>query len=105
LTQTPAEVDVCGKVTAEGDGANLGGVGDADGLEDTPWQTAEDFGGEEHLDVLGGEEEGDAGREPDETADNGVSIAETLREPAVKEETDDRTDIGTLFRSVGYDFV
>lgn len=96
MSETPAEVDVCGEITSEGDGADFGGVGDADGLEDTPRETAEDFGGEEHLDVLGGEEEGDAAGEPDEAADDGVSISEALREPAVEEETDDGTDVGTL---------
>ncbi|KAI6749893.1 hypothetical protein HG531_007158 [Fusarium graminearum] len=58
--------------------ADRRGFCDADGLEDTPWQTTEDFGGEEHLDVLGGEEEGNAAREPDETADDRVSITEAL---------------------------
>ena len=53
-------------------------------------------GGEEHLDVLSGEEEGDAAGEPDEAADDGVSISEALREPTVEEETDDGTDVSTL---------
>ena len=48
------------------------------------------------MDVLGGEEEGDAGGEPDETADDCIAVAETFGEPAVEEETDDGTDVGTL---------
>jgi hypothetical protein len=48
------------------------------------------------LDVLGGEEEGDAGGEPDEASDDGVSIAESFGEPTVEDETDDRTNVGTL---------
>jgi hypothetical protein len=96
LTKTPAEVDICCEITSERDGANFGGVGDANGLEDTPGKTAEDFGGEKHLDVLGGEEEGDAGGEPDETADDRIAVAEAFGEPAVEEETDNGTDVGTL---------
>jgi len=96
LTKTPAEVDICCEITSERDGANFGSVGDADGLEDTPGQTTEDFGSEEHLDVLGGEEEGDAGGEPDQTADDCIAVAEAFGEPAVEEETDDGTDVGTL---------
>ena len=45
---------------------------------------------------MGGEEEGDAGGEPDETADDCIAVAETFGEPAVEEETDDGTDVGTL---------
>lgn len=57
LAQSPAKVDVRRQVAPERDGADLGGVGDSEGLEDAPGHAAEDLGGEQRLDVLGGEED------------------------------------------------
>lgn len=96
LADSPAEVDIGGEVTTEGDGADLGGVGDGDGLEDTPRDTTEDLGGEQSLYILSSEEYGDAARQPDEAANDGVAVSKTLRDPTVDEETNDGTAVGTL---------
>jgi len=39
LAHAPAEVDVCSEISTESDGANFGGVGYSESLEDTPWDT------------------------------------------------------------------
>jgi hypothetical protein len=98
LTDSPAEVDVGGEVTTEGNGADLGCIGDGDGLEDTPRNTAKDLADKQRLDVLGSKENGDAAGKPDEETNDGVAVTETLRNPTVDEETNDGTAVGTLVR-------
>lgn len=78
LTEAPAEVDVGGEVAAEGDGADLGGVGDGERLEDAPGDAAEDLGGEERLDVLGREEDGREAGDEHEADHDGVAVAEAF---------------------------
>lgn len=97
LSQPPAEVDVRRQVPPQRDGAHLGGVGDGEGLEDAPGDAAEDLGGEQGLDVLGGEEDGGEGGDEDEAGEDGVAVAEALRDVAVDEEADDFADVGALW--------
>lgn len=66
LPQTPAEIDICGKVTTESDRADLGGVSNGDGLEHPPGNSAENFRGEQGLNVISCEEERDECGQPDE---------------------------------------
>ena len=96
LAEAPAEVDVGGEVAAQGDGADLGGVGDGEGLEDAPRDAGEDLGGQQGLDVLRGEEDGGPGGDEDEAGHDGVSVAEALRDVAVDEEADDLADVGAV---------
>lgn len=51
LTEDPAEVDVSGEDVTKWDRDKLGSVGSCDGLENTPWQTAQDFSDEQDLDI------------------------------------------------------
>lgn len=55
MAEDPAEIDVGGEVGAKCDWSHFGGVSGGDGLEDAPGKTAEDFAGEQHLDVDGKE--------------------------------------------------
>jgi hypothetical protein len=114
LSKTPAEVDVSGKVSSKSDGADFGGVSDGQSLEDTPllrlsvfvvasmnrratyWDTAQDLSDKKCLDVLSSEEDCGETHEKDQTADDGVAVAEPLRDPTVDEETDDGANIGTV---------
>lgn len=98
LTQAPAEVDVGGEITAEGDRADLGGVGDGDGLENTPRDSTQNFGDDESLDVLGGEEDGDEAGKEDEAGEESFTVAPAFGDVAVDEETDDFAAHGTLLR-------
>ena len=53
------------------------------GLEDTPGDTREDFGGLEGLDVGRAEEDGNEARDEDEAGHDGVPIAVSLGNEAV----------------------
>ena len=45
---------------------------------------------------MGGEEDCGEAHEQDQAADDGVSVAKSFRNPAVDEETNDGTNIGTV---------
>ena len=62
---TPAHGHPGGQVATHGGGADLGGVGGGEGLEDTPWDTADDVSGQKHLDARGEEEDEDGGAHED----------------------------------------
>lgn len=108
LSQTPAEVDVGGEVTAESNGTNFRSVGDSESLEDTPGDTAEDFCSEQGLDVGCSEEDGGEGGDEEEADHDGLTVTEALRDETVDEETNDFSDLGTVAKSSlpwGGDFI
>ena len=45
---------------------------------------------------MGSEEDRGEAHEKDQTADDGVAVAESLRDPTVEEKTNNGTDIGTV---------
>lgn len=99
LTQTPAEVDISGEVTAESNGTDFRSVGDGESLEDTPGDTAEDFGSKQGLDVGSSEEDGGEGSDEEETDHDGLAVAEALGHKAVDEETNNFADLGAVAES------
>jgi hypothetical protein len=59
LTESPAKVDICREISSKGNRTNFRGICDADGLENAPWDTTEDFGSQQGLHVLRHEEQSD----------------------------------------------
>jgi hypothetical protein len=96
LAEAPAEVNVGGQVAAQGDGAHLGGVGDCQGLEDTPRDAAQDLGNLQVDDGLRGEEDGHEAGDQDQAGHDRVAVAETLGNPAVDEQAEDLAHVGTI---------
>lgn len=78
------------------DRVDFGGVGDGDGLEDILWDIVENFGDDEGLDVLGGEEDGDKVGEEDEISEEGFVVVLVFRDVVVDEEIDDFIDYSIL---------
>lgn len=52
LTNNPAQIDIGGEVCTDLDWSNFRGVGCGEGLENTPWNTLENSGDDESLNVL-----------------------------------------------------
>ena len=96
LSDDPAEVDICAEIGAKGDRADFGGVGSGEGLENTPWDTAEDFADQEGLDVVGEEGDEDECDHHCERGDHGLAVAKLLGDDTVDEETKDLTAKGTV---------
>jgi len=96
LTHSPAEVDVGCKVSAKSDRADFGSVGYGKGLENAPWNTAENLSNQQGLDVLCGEEDGSDSGDHDQASHDSVAVAEALRDETVDEETDDFSNIGSV---------
>lgn len=96
LAKTPAEVDVGGEVASQGDGTDFGGVGDGEGLEDAPRNTAQDLGDQQSLDIGRSEEDGREGGDHDEAGHDGFPVAESLGDKTVDEETNDFADSSAL---------
>lgn len=96
LAETPAEVDVGGEVASEGDGTDFGGVGDGEGLEDAPGDSAQDLGDQQGFYIGRSEEDGCEGGDEDEACHDGFPVAESLGDEAVDEETDDFADSSAL---------
>jgi hypothetical protein len=85
LAKTPTEVDVCGQISSQRHGAHLRGIGDGQGLEYTPWNTAKDLRNKQGLYVFGCEEDGRPSTDEDETGHNSISVTEAFRGPAIDE--------------------
>lgn len=66
------------------------------GIYGTYGNAAQDLRDEERLDVLGSEEYSREAHQQSQTADDGPSVAKSLRDPTVDEQSDDGTDIGTV---------
>jgi len=99
LTKTPAEIDVGGQVTAKSNGANFGGVCDSESLEDTPRNTTQNLRNLQIDHTLGSEKDSRKANNEHEASHDGVSVAEAFRDEAVDEETNDFSNVGTLFSS------
>jgi hypothetical protein len=97
LAQTPAEVDVCGQVATKSYGTDLRRIRNSQCLEDTPRNTAQNLGDKQSLDVLSGKEDGCKTGYTDKACHDGITVAETLRDPAIDEETNDLTTVSSLF--------
>lgn len=66
------------------------------GIYGTYGNAAQDLRNEERLNVLSSEEYSREAHEESQTADDGVSVAKSLRDPTIDEQADDGTDIGTV---------
>jgi hypothetical protein len=66
-------------------------------LKDAPRDTAQNLGDEQSLNVLGGKEDGCKTGYTDKTCHDGITVAKTLRDPAIDEETNDLTTVSSLF--------
>ncbi len=89
LAEDPAEVDIGGQVCADGDGADLGGVGDSEGLVHAQRNPHEQLASDEGADVGCEEEDEDEAHGGRETGHQGAAVSKALRDDAVDEEADD----------------
>lgn len=89
---------VGGQVTSQGDGANLGGIGDRQSLPDTPWNTSDQVVEQElnQRSARGEHRDEDQADHRDETGEHGVLVSETFGDETVDEETDDLATVGGL---------
>lgn len=94
LADDPAEVDVCGEVSAESDRHDFGSVGGGNGLEDTPWQTAENLTGEEHGKVDSEEEDEEETNDGNHGTSDGLLVTETVLEDTGGHETENLANTG-----------
>lgn len=99
MSETPAEIYVGCQIPSKGDRADFGCVGDGEGLKDTPWDAAEDFTGEQGLDVGGCEKDGGPRADQKQTSYKGISISEAFRSPSIDKETDDFSGVGTIAKT------
>jgi hypothetical protein len=90
---SPAHGNPGCKVTTEGSGANFGGVGGGESLEDTPWDTTEEVTDEEHFDVDGEEEDEDGAGHESHGEHVNTSRAISLLKKTVEQKTKDRTTV------------
>lgn len=89
LSDAPAEVDVGGKVSTNGERSHLGGVGGTSRGKDTPWDTAQKLTDKHNLDARGEEDDEDKAREPEETNNEDLAVTPFGGGPTVHEGTDD----------------
>lgn len=88
-TDTPAEIDVGGKVTTELNRADFGGVGSGKCLEDSPWDTAKDFADDEHGKGVGKDHDEDETSESDDGGHHDDLGTPAVSSVTVEEKTDD----------------
>lgn len=73
-------------------GADFGGVGDSQGLEDTPWNTNEHLSDQELDKCLGEEDDEDESRDANKATNHGLAVSESLGNDTVEEQTGDLTN-------------
>ena len=93
------EIDVGCQVTSQCHRTYFGCVGNGESLENTPGDTAEDFTGEQSLDVGSREEDGGKGADQKETGHEGITVSEAFRSPSIDEKTDDFSSIGAIAKT------
>lgn len=96
LSQSPAEIDVGREVSTQRHRTHLRSIGDGQCLKHSPGNTSQNFRSQQRLDVRGGEEDGGPRRDQDETSHNSIAISETFRGPAIDEEANNFSDVGTV---------
>jgi hypothetical protein len=99
LAQAPAKVDVCSQVASESDGADLGRVGDGQGLEDAPRDPAQDLGDLQVNDGLRCEEDSDETADQHKAGHDRVAVAKALRDVAIDEQAEDLAHVGTVAKT------
>jgi hypothetical protein len=88
--------ELTGEISTERNRANLRRIGNGQGLEDTPGDTAENLGDLQGFDVLRREEDSREDDDERETDHDGEAIAKAFGNNAVDEETDDFAYVGAV---------
>lgn len=85
LSHNPTEIDVGGQVTPKRHRHDLGGIAGRECLENTPWDTAENFTNKQGLDVFGEELDENETNDEEERSDHGLTVTDLLRHDTVDE--------------------
>jgi hypothetical protein len=96
LTHNPAQVDICGEISTEGDWSYLRGVGSSHGLEDTPRNALEYLASEKHWEVLREERDENEATHRKQCHEDRLAVPDFIDNNASSIETEDFTDLGTI---------
>jgi hypothetical protein len=92
----PAHVDPGGHVASQVSWAEIGGVRDREGLENTPWQSLDDTTDEEHLETGGEEGNADGAGHEDHAANHGFLVSDPFGNVAIDNETQNASNLSPL---------
>lgn len=89
----PAEIHISGEVRAQRGGTNLRGIGDREGLEDTPRDALQNGSGNENTGARCEERNEDEGDHHEEGQQHGFLVSNPIGDDTIKVQSEDGTDL------------
>jgi hypothetical protein len=96
LPNNPAEVDIGGEVSSKLCGAHFRSIRSRQGLENTPWNAAENLPDLEINETLGEERDEDETHNSDQRHHHSLPVSESFAYNTVDEKTEDFSNLGTV---------